>query len=72
VVVVEQNLLNNTFIHSDRLDQSTLPRSIYTHDGKCVHTLPQSYLDVAAAEEEEAGVHGRAVEVEEEAGMHKW
>jgi hypothetical protein len=64
-VVVEGTLLNNIFIHSERLDRSTLPRSIYTHDEKCLHTLPRSYLGVATAEEE-AGVRGRAAAVAEE------
>jgi hypothetical protein len=73
-VAVEGTLLNNTFIHfTGSIDLHCLhtsPRSIYTHDEKCLHTLPRSYLSVAAAEEEEVGVHGRAaVAVEEEAGV---
>jgi hypothetical protein len=48
----------------------TLPRSNYTHDRKYLHTMPRSYLGVAAVEEE-AGVRDRAVAAEEEeAGMH--
>jgi hypothetical protein len=39
---------------------------IYIHDGKCLHALPRSYLSVAAAEEEEADVHGRVATAEEE------
>jgi hypothetical protein len=36
---------------------------------KCLYTLPRSYLGVAVAEEEEAGVRGRAATVEE-VGVH--
>jgi hypothetical protein len=72
VVAIEGTLLNNTFIHStgsiDLHYLHTLHRSIYTRDRKCLHTLPQSYLGVAAAEEEEASVHSRAA-VEEEVGV---
>jgi hypothetical protein len=70
-VAVEGTLLNNTFIHStgsiDLHYLHTLPLSIYTHDGKSLHTLPRSYLGVATAEEEEeAGVCGRVVAAAEE------
>jgi hypothetical protein len=51
----------------------TLPRSIYTQDEKCLHTLPRSYLGVVVTEEEEASVHSRVAmmeeEQQEEAGM---
>jgi hypothetical protein len=75
-VAVEGTLLNNTFIHStssiDIHYLHTLPLSIYTHDGKCLHALPRSYLGVAAVEEE-AGVSGRVVAVaEEEASVRAW
>jgi hypothetical protein len=73
VVALKGTLLNNTFIHSTSLIDlhylHTLPRSIYTHDKKCLHTLSRSYLGVLAAEEE-ASVHGRAA-AEEEVGVHK-
>jgi hypothetical protein len=63
----------DSFIGTGSIDlhcQHTLSRSNYTHDGKCLHILPRSYLGVAAAKEEEAGVRGRAAaEEEEEAGV---
>jgi hypothetical protein len=45
---------------------------MYTHDEKCLHRLPRSYLGVAAVEEEEAGVRSRATAIEEEVGMRAW
>jgi hypothetical protein len=43
---------------------------MYTHYKKFLHRLPQSYLGVAAVEEEEAGMCSRvAAAEEEEAGM---
>jgi hypothetical protein len=66
---VIQGYYTDSFIRTGSIDLHglhTLPRSIYTHDGKCLHTLPRSYLGVAAVAEEEAGMCGRAAAVEEE------
>jgi hypothetical protein len=55
--------MGNQSIHKQ--SKHTLPRSIYTHDGKCLHSLPRSYLDVAATAHE-VDVCGRAATTEEE------
>jgi hypothetical protein len=65
---VIQGYYTYSFIRTSSIDLHclhTLSQSNYTYDGKCLHTLPRSYLGVAVAEEED-GVRGRAVAAAEE------